>query len=265
MCTVTWLRERGGYTLLCNRDELLSRKPALVPEVKEHRGVRFIAPEDGDYGGAWIAVNQFALSVCLLNRYQDSSAAGTNHTSRGLLLLDMAECSSAAEVLRRVCAVDLVRFQPFSLLVLEPDRDALVVDWTGSTCSIRHEGESAMPLSSSSYKTASVIEARRSCFERLTAGSQLDAAALLRFHASHSPGRSAYSPCMHREDARTVSFSWIKATRGTVEFCYHPDSSCTADPANLSVIEIRRKQLQLAGVATVAEVAHQSRVLRVQQ
>ena len=49
MCTVTWLRERGGYTLLCNRDESLSRKPALAPAVKEHRGVRFIAPEDGDY------------------------------------------------------------------------------------------------------------------------------------------------------------------------------------------------------------------------
>ena len=81
MCTVTWLRERGGYTLLCNRDESLSRKPALAPAVKDHRGVRFIAPEDGDHGGAWIAVNQFALSVCLLNRYQDLGADGTNHTS----------------------------------------------------------------------------------------------------------------------------------------------------------------------------------------
>ena len=259
MCTVTWLRERGGYTLLCNRDESLSRKPALAPDVKDHRGIRFIAPEDGDHGGAWIAVNQFALSVCLLNRYQELGADGTNHTSRGLLLLEMAGCSSGAEVLRSVCAVDLVRFQPFSLLVLEPDRDALVVDWTGSTCLIRHEGESAMPLSSSSHKTASVIEARRFCFERLTAGrSRLDAATLFRFHASHSPGRSAYSPCMHREDARTVSFSWIKATRDTVEFFYHPDSPCTANPANLSVIEIRRKQSQLAGVSTLAEVAHQS-------
>ena len=266
MCTVTWLRERGGYTLLCNRDELLSRKPALAPAVKKHHGVRFIAPEDGDHGGAWIAVNQFSLSVCLLNRYQDSRADGTNHTSRGLLLLDMAECTSGAEVLRRVCAVDLVRFQPFSLLVLEPDTDALVIDWTGTSCLIRHEGESAMPLLSSSYKTASVIEARRDWFERLTAGrSRVDAATLFRFHASHSPGRSAYSPCMHREDARTVSFSWIKATREAVEFRYNPDSPCTADPANLSISEIRRKQSQLAGVSTLAEVAHQSRASRLGQ
>ena len=260
MCTVTWLYERGGYTLLCNRDEILSRKPALAPAVKEHGGVRFIAPEDGDYGGAWIAVNQFALSVCLLNHYQDSGADGTNHTSRGLLLLDMAECSSGAEVLRKVCAVDLIRFQPFSLLALEPDRDALVIEWTGTTCLIQHEGESAMPLSSSSYKTASVIEARRNCFERLTAGrSRVDAATLFRFHASHSPGRSAYSPCMHRGDARTVSFSWIKATREAVEFRYHPDSPCTIDPTKLSVSEISCRQAQIVGVSTPARAAYQSR------
>jgi uncharacterized protein with NRDE domain len=266
MCTVTWLRERGGYMLLCNRDELLSRKPAVAPAVKEHRGVRFIAPEDGDHGGAWIAVNQFALSVCLLNRYQDSGTHGTNHTSRGLLLLDMAKCSSGAEVLRRVCAVDLVRFQPFILLALEPDRDALVIEWTGSTCSIRHEAESAMPLSSSSYKTPSVIEARRNCFERLTDGrSRLDAATLFRFHANHSPGRSAYSPCVHREDARTVSFSWIKATRDAVEFRYHADSPCTIDPASLLVNEIRRKQLQFAGVSILAEVAYRSRASRLER
>ena len=266
MCTVTWLRETGGYTLLCNRDESLSRKPALVPAVKEHRGVRFIAPEDGDYGGAWIAVNEFSLSVCLLNRYQDSGADGTNHTSRGLLLLDMVECTSGAAVLRRVCAVDLLRFQPFSLLVLEPDRDALVIDWTGSTCLIRHAGESALPLSSSSYKTASVIEARRTCFERLTAGrSRLDAATLFRFHASHSPVRSAYSPCMHREDARTVSFSWIKATREAVEFRYHPDSPCTIDTTKLSVSEISCRQAQIAGVSTLPRVAYQSRASRLEQ
>lgn len=265
MCTVTWLREREGYTLLCNRDESPSRKPALAPAVKEHHSVRFIAPQDGDHGGAWIAVNQFSLSLCLLNRYQDSNAAGTNHTGRGLLLLDLVNCGSGAEVLRRLCAVDLIRFQPFTLLTLEPDRDALILEWTGSTCLIRHELESAMPLSSSSYKTASVIEARRACFERLTSGQgRLDEATLFRFHASHSPGRGAYSPCMHREDARTVSFSLIKATHEAVEFRYHPDSPCTADPANMFVSEIRLKQLELADASTAAKITYQSRASRLE-
>lgn len=266
MCTVTWLRERGGYTLLCNRDESLSRKPALAPAVKEHRGIRFIAPEDGDHGGAWIAVNQFSVALCLLNRcqdnrYQDSGANGANHTSRGQLLLDLVDSSSGAEVLRSVCAVDLVRFQPFTLLALEPDRDALVIEWTGSTCSIRHEGQSAVMLSSSSYKTASVIEARRTCFDGLTGGrSRLDAATLFRLHASHSPVRGAFSPCMHREDAQTVSFSLIKATGEAVEFSYHPDSPCTADPANLAFSEIKRTQSQLAGASTLAYQSRASRL-----
>jgi hypothetical protein len=128
---------------------------------------------------------------------------------------------------------------------------------------IRQERESAMPLSSSSYNTSGVIEARRTCFERLTAGrSRLDPATLFRFHASHSPGRSAFSPCMHREDARTVSFSWIKATREAVEFRYHPDSPCTANPENLAISEIKPRQSKLACASTVAKIAYQARASR---
>jgi hypothetical protein len=69
---------------------------------------------------------------------------------------------------------------------------------------------------------------------------------------------------MHREDAQTVSFSWIKATREAVEFRYNPDSPCTADPANLSISEIRRKQSELAGASTVAKIAYQSRASRLE-
>jgi len=264
MCTVTWLRERGGYTLMCNRDESLSRRPALAPAVRESAGVRFIAPEDGDHGGSWIAVNQISLSLCLLNRYGGSIVAGTDHTSRGLLLLDLVECLSAAEVLRRVIERDLAQFQPFTLLALEPDSDALVIEWTGSSCLIRQETEWVMLLSSSSYKTHSVLEARRACFERLKADESIDVDTLFRFHANHSPRRSAYSACMHREDARTVSFSWIKATRDAVEFRYHPDSPCTADPANLSIREIRCQQPGPTGASTFSRVTYQSRALRLE-
>src|SRR5687768_12141538 len=99
MCTVSWSHQDDGYHLLCNRDERHTRKPARPPRVHERSDVRFIAPIDGDHGGSWIGVNQFGLSLCLLNRYQDGeqSATGSNK-SRGLLLAGLMYSPSRAEV-----------------------------------------------------------------------------------------------------------------------------------------------------------------------
>ena len=44
------------------------------PRIGDVRGVSFVAPIDGDHGGSWIGVNQFGLTLCLLNRYDDLNA-----------------------------------------------------------------------------------------------------------------------------------------------------------------------------------------------
>src|SRR5882724_8716006 len=99
MCTVSWIHQDDGYDLLCNRDELHTRKPALPPRVHERSDVRFIAPIDGDLGGSWIGVNEFGLSLCLLNRYQDGEQSATeSKKSRGLLLAGLMDSASGAEV-----------------------------------------------------------------------------------------------------------------------------------------------------------------------
>ena len=51
-------------------------------------------------GIAWIGVNQFGLSLCLLNRYQDEGRvdAARTYTSRGLLLNELMDCRSRDEV-----------------------------------------------------------------------------------------------------------------------------------------------------------------------
>lgn len=74
MCTVSWLHKAKGYVLLCNRDERHTRKPALGPRISERNGISFIAPVDGDHGGSWIGVNQFGLTLCLLNRMVTTTA-----------------------------------------------------------------------------------------------------------------------------------------------------------------------------------------------
>lgn len=80
-----------------------------------------------------------------------------------------------------------------------------------------------MPLMSSSFDTEAVRARRREDWtRRLRATGTLDAATLYSFHESHGPQPSAYSPCMHRPDAETVSFSWVCVTDSAVEFFYTP-------------------------------------------
>jgi len=116
------------------------------------------------------------------------------------------------------------------MVALEPQKKSLLIHWTGRECVSDLDGEAAMPLTSSSYDSVGAEESRQHCFERLVSGSGKTAELLFKFHASHDPVRGPYSTCMHRDDARTVSFSWIRVAAGKIEFCYHPVSPCLLLP-----------------------------------
>jgi hypothetical protein len=236
MCTVSWIRQAGGYRLFCNRDEKHTRRVALPPAVRERRGVRVIAPLDGAYGGTWIGVNQFGLSLCLLNRYQDEaipSIEAESYLSRGLLLVELIDCRTRSQTQSRIEQIDLTHVRPFTLLILEPDQSSLLTHWTGQERLSETDGESAMPLISSSHDLTSVSLTRRRQFNNLLMESgKVDDNLLDKFHSSHFPTASAYSTCMHRDDARTVSFSKVNVSRDGIEFFYHADSPCAGARAN---------------------------------
>src|SRR5690242_576447 len=110
MCTVSWIHDKGGYQLLCNRDEKLTRKPAQEPRLAVRNETRFLAPVDGDFGGTWIATNEFGVSVCLLNGANLTGSeiyAGGPGYSRGLLLLDLIPLASVAAICNQVRETDL--------------------------------------------------------------------------------------------------------------------------------------------------------------
>jgi hypothetical protein len=68
---------------------------------------------------------------------------------------------------------------------------------------------------------------RKRLFETLAAErGRVDLQLLMDFHASHAPIPSAYSPCMHRENALTVSFSRVTVADGVIEFLYFPVAPC---------------------------------------
>ncbi len=223
MCTVSWLHTRDGYELFCNRDEKRSRAPGAGPEIREREGVRFVAPVDRAAGGAWIGANEMGVAMCLLNGARPGRRSA-EYVSRGLLIPELIGARSAAEAAERAMSLDLARFAPFTLAILEARRRAVAVEWDGVERSLVEDALDRAPLVSSSHDGEGVRSRRVAEWRRIAR--QLDEESLFAFHSSHAGGPSAYSTCMHRRDAETVSFSRVRVTGSRVEFLYHPGAPC---------------------------------------
>lgn len=248
MCTVTWARTAEGYVLFSNRDERDSRQPALGPRVNDVRGVQYVAPVDGDHGGSWIGVNEFGLSLCLLNRYGDKTVeANKQFVSRGLLLVDLLDCRRAESIGEQVGQFDLTRFRPFSLVVLAISSPVSIFQWNGVRLSVERNAEAAVPLTSSSATEPDIAAERSALFATMTRERSVNTAVLDRFHRSHLPKRGPYSVCMHREGARTVSLSQIGVTKNDVRFCYEAGSPCESTRVE-EVRLLRRSNMFIAKV-----------------
>ena len=241
MCTVSWVQQPGGYHLLSNRDENRTRGRAFAPAITERGGVRYIAPSDSDFGGTWLAANEFGISVCLLNG--DAGTEGSVSSprrSRGLLLRELAWESTGADCLLSLRQLDLGPYAPFMLLILEPDRPAILAEWNQARLTV-DPATAQMPLTSSSFDSRGVRRFRLNEFARCAGRSaRVEPGLLYQFHASHGIAADAtpdaYSPCMHREDAETVSFSWVVATREEVRFLYSPSAPCRSNPCQQKLL-----------------------------
>ncbi len=236
MCTVSWAfvedsTAGGGYQLFFNRDERRTRLTGLPPRLETEDGVRFLAPRDAEAGGTWVAVNENGLTVGLLNLYQAQAALPppTGKISRGLLVRSLAPAADFADASRRLARHDLASFQPFTLVVAEPAGMVRVYDWDG-----RAAGEwraATPPIVSSGHDVVGATASRRRLFASLGEAGPLGWPELLAFHRSHSPEKGAYSPCMHRADAKTVSLTAIKVERERVLLAYAGGSPCVTELA----------------------------------
>ena len=244
MCTMTWLRRPGGYQVFFNRDERLTRKPALPPALRRVGERRFVAPLDGDFGGTWLAVNDGGVTLALHNAYTAARDPGPEppggYTSRGLLVLSLADAESADDVRRRLRSLPLDSFRGFLLTTFGPDGRPRLARWTGDELVFAEASERSMPLVSSSFDTDEVRSRRVELFRRLKQELNVDPVERhLAYHESHLPARGACSPCMHRPDAMTVSFNWILVTPNQVEYRYSPRSPCHGRPVG-EAVRLRR-------------------------
>ena len=231
MCTVSWTHHPGGYHLLCNRDEQRSRRPADAPAVHELSCIRFVSPTDTDHGGTWIAVNEHGIGLCLVNGRRWEPPRGGR--SRGFVIPELIWLRSIDDCSFALAQMDLTTFAPFTLLMLEPGQAAMVATWDGSTLAVDRDADRRAPLVSSAFDPEGVRRSRTRAYAQHASN---DPAALYRFHASHGEAAGPYSPCMHRPDAETVSFSWAVVNRDEIRFLYLPASPCQCVPGEQKIL-----------------------------
>jgi hypothetical protein len=240
MCTVSWLHSEDGYELFCNRDEKRTRSIARRPDIAAYEGVRFIAPQDTEAGGTWIAVNEYGVSLCLLNgRYHERRERDPSHLSRGLVLTELLTASSLSEACERAWSIDLSRYWPFTLLILEAGQHASAVEWNGHDKAILLNADAYMPLTSSSVDYEGVRLRRQKEFQAVGGSPEsLNSRILLSLHRSHGASADAYSACMHRPDAETVSFSRVTVTHSETQFFYSPAAPCRRVPGETRTLPL---------------------------
>ncbi len=231
MCTASWLLEEKGYQVFFNRDEQRGRAKALPPaQFTAHNGVRFIMPLDPVGRGSWIAVNEFGLTLCLLNYYQGELPHG-ELISRGQLIKKFACYSCSETLLTELNALSLKHYAPFTLVIFDSQLcrsqgKVKTLQWNGKA---RLYIEPLPPLISSAVDADNVIASRQRLFTGLNAAEE-SVASRLSFHHSHAPEKGHLSPCMHREEAHTVSFTHVKVAKESVTIHYQDGAPCLEKP-----------------------------------
>ncbi len=244
MCSVSWLLEENGYQVFFNRDEQKTRALAMPPKQYQVNGVDIIMPLDPAGGGSWISINEFGLSLCLLNNYQGIVPDGPL-TSRGILLKNMSSSRNINQLTEAFQRLDLNAFAPFTLLAFAPNltqHNGVVVayKWDGLEHNIV---ETDSPLFSSGIDLARVQAYRQAKYDQLISASK-NQQSLLKFHSHHHSEQPHLGTCMHRTDAHTVSFTHLRNQQGQASMFYASGAPC--EPLQPAQINQQRFTFDLA-------------------
>lgn len=227
MCTVTIVpntAKPGAFRMACSRDESHGRDAAHPPRRRDFAGYATLMPTDPKSDGTWVGVNSRGLALTLLN-YNLPKPPTDRDVSRGDVIPQLLGATRVSEVVDRLGDVDRTRMMPFRLVACDGDELLL---WRSTESPERVEVESwdgrPMMYTSSGLGDHLVEGPRRELFDGWFG---TDPAAYLdrqqAFHRHQWPGREHVSVCMHRDDARTVSYTLVDVEPASVAMTYHPD------------------------------------------
>jgi hypothetical protein len=233
MCTVTILPEvllsatsalanrQVRLRLACNRDELLTRAPALPP-IKFVAGARqAVMPIDPESGGTWIGANDAALVCVVLNVYNGGGPTRAE-LSRGTIVPALLHCEDVDGALARALELPADRYAPFRLLISQPGRLIECTNLGGSLDWQREQLDRAWLRTSSGLGDDLVAGPRKTLFTSFFEHASDPVATQDLFHLHQWRGRESISVRMRRLDARTVSHTVVEVTDQAVTLTYRP-------------------------------------------
>lgn len=123
MCTIVIARQPGAnwpVVLGANRDENLTR-PWLPPGRYWPENPGILAGLDVKDGGSWLGVNDANMLAVILNREEEPNKDDSELRSRGELVIEALRHNSPSRSVRAVMELDLQRYRPFNLLIINSD------------------------------------------------------------------------------------------------------------------------------------------------
>jgi hypothetical protein len=237
MCTVTFVARKKGYALGMNRDEQLARVVALPPSKKIINGCRILSPSEPG-GGTWIALNDSGVTFALINWYSITARVNGETVSRGQVINAACTAKSPDTAIAAVGQLPLKQINPFRLIGVFPTIKK-IVEWRWDLKRLvrqRHLWHDQQWISSGfDEPMAQRVRGRtfRNVLKQKSAGSL---GWLRRLHRSHAPECGAFSTCMHRTDAITVSYTEIVLATRHAAMRYIRGAPCKASSATPACI-----------------------------
>lgn len=234
MCTVTIVAKESGYYLGMNRDEKLTRPVALPPKTKTLNGRTIISPSEPG-GGTWAAVNDAAVCFALINWYSVPATGRAASISRGTVVNSVCAAVAKRDVAATLVNLPLTLINPFRLIGVFPvSRQISEWRWDRSVLSSIDHPWKTDQWASSSVDEPTAQRTRHETFRQALQEADSETLSWLRrLHSSHSPQRGAFSICMHRPDAATVSYVEVEVQNTRRAMSYISSAPCCCAGSSL--------------------------------
>jgi len=213
-----------GFYLTSSRDEKITRSTFYPQEYKVGENI-LMFPKDEVAEGTWIAMGKSGTVACLLNgAFHNHEKKSTYSRSRGLILLESFAFSSSLEFIEKV---DLTNVEPFTLLLLNPQKDSTdftELRWDGNK---KHskiiDASKAQIWSSATLYNKEIQEKREFWFENwLNQNESEDDKNILSFH-NRKHGFNSKEDIMaeFNDELKTLSVTQVRVSDKTVSMEYH--------------------------------------------
>lgn len=229
MCTLSFIPTDDGYLAGMNRDELLTRPTALPPKTEHRNGLHIICPSEIS-GGTWIACNDRAILLALLNWNDVPSRAALKKTqTRGLVIAQLIAESDLRTVRAAYDRISREGMLPFRLIgIFQSERKITEWWWDGHRTSKFEFPWTRRHWFSSSLSDTSAESERGAICEKAWSSKAAGTKQWLRaLHASHEPTPGPFSLCVHRSDAATVSFTEVTTAKDFISMEYWTGNPCS--------------------------------------